>query len=144
MREGIVYLFGNRTMVGVLLCLSVVQLGIGAIHVVWVPFMQRTFGVGAEGLGAVDVAQGVGMALGGLGLGLMANRFRNRELAGWSILFCGAMITLIGLAARLASGEPDPAKDDGPEPPDRRVSPVAHAPMRRPTACCCGSIRQSR
>jgi len=29
MREGIVYLFGNRTMVGVLLCLSVVQLGLG-------------------------------------------------------------------------------------------------------------------
>jgi MFS family permease len=98
MREGIVCLFGNRTMVGILLCLSVVQLGVGAIHVVWVPFMQRTFGVGAEGLGAVDAAQGVGMALGGLGLGLVANRFRNRELAGWSILFCGAMLALIGLA----------------------------------------------
>jgi MFS family permease len=98
MREGIVYLFGNRTMVGVLLCLSVVQLGIGAIHVIWVPFMQRTFGVGAEGLGAVDAAQGVGMALGAVVMGFLAARFAKKNLAGWSITFIGAMIALVGLA----------------------------------------------
>lgn len=98
MREGVVYLFGNRTMVGVLLCLSVVQLGIGAIHVIWVPFMQRTFGLGAEGLGAVDAAQGVGMALGGVMLGFVTARFRKKDLAGWSIIFIGGMIALMGLA----------------------------------------------
>ena len=98
MREGIVYLFGNRTMVGILMCLSVVQLGLGAIHVVWVPFMQRTFGLGAEGLGAVDTAQGVGMVLGGLSMGLVATRVRKKDLAGWGIIFCGAMIALMGLA----------------------------------------------
>jgi MFS family permease len=97
MRDGVVYLFGNQTMVGVLLCLSVVQLGIGAIHVIWVPFMQRTFGLGAEGLGAVDTAQGIGMALGALGVGLAA-RFRKKDLAGWSIIFIGLMIALVGLA----------------------------------------------
>jgi DHA3 family macrolide efflux protein-like MFS transporter len=100
--EGVVYLFGNRTMVGVLLCLGVVQLGIGAINVIWVPFMQRTFGLGPEGLGAVDTAQGVGMALGGLMLGFVVGRFENRlsgrVLAGWSIVFIGAMIALMGLA----------------------------------------------
>jgi MFS family permease len=98
LRDGIAYLFGNRTMVGILICLSVVQLGIGSIHVVWVPFMQRTFGLGAEGLGAVDAAQGVGMALGGLGLGFFAARFKKKELAAWSITFCGMMIALMGLA----------------------------------------------
>jgi len=98
MREGIAYLFGNRTMVGVLLCLGVVQLGVGAIHVIWVPFMRRTFGLGAEGLGAVDAAQGVGMALGGITLGFVAGRFRKKDLAGWSIIFIGAMIALVGLA----------------------------------------------
>lgn len=98
MREGISYLFGNRTMTGILLCLSVVQLGIGAIHVIWVPFMQRTFGLGAEGLGAVDTAQGVGMVLGGLCLGFVATRLRKKDLAGWSIIFCGGMIALMGLA----------------------------------------------
>jgi MFS family permease len=98
MRDGIVYLFGNRTMVGILLCLAVVQLGVGAINVVWVPFMRRTFGVGPEGLGAVDAAQGVGMALGGVALGFVAARFRRRDMAGWGIVFIGAMIALIGLS----------------------------------------------
>ena len=98
LREGVLYLFGNRTMVGVLLCLSVVQLGIGAINVTWVPFMQRTFHLGPEGLGAVDTAQGLGMALGGVALGFVAARFGKRDLAGWSILFIGGMIALIGLS----------------------------------------------
>jgi DHA3 family macrolide efflux protein-like MFS transporter len=98
LREGVTYLFGNRTMVGVLLCLSVVQLGIGAINVIWVPFMQRIFGLGPEGLGAVDMAQGLGMALGGVTLGFVAARFTKRSLAGWSIIFIGGMIALVGLS----------------------------------------------
>jgi MFS family permease len=102
MREGVVYLFRNRTMVGVLLCLAVVQLGIGAINVIWVPFMQRTFGLGAEGLGAVDTAQGLGMALGGGMLGGFTRRFQKRNLAGSCILIIGAMIALMGLAPALS------------------------------------------
>jgi MFS family permease len=98
LRDGVAYLFGSRIMLGVLLCLSVVQLGVGAINVTWVPFLQRTFGLGPEGLGAVDMAQGLGMALGGLALGFMVGRFRKKDLAGWSILFIGLMISLVGLA----------------------------------------------
>jgi MFS family permease len=98
LREGLAYLFGNRAMVGILVCLSVVQLGVGAIHVIWVPFLQRTFGLGPEGLGAVDTAQGLGMALGGLGLGFVAGRFRQKNLASWGIILIGASIALIGLA----------------------------------------------
>jgi MFS family permease len=98
MREGVVYLFGNRTMVGVLLCLAVVQLGVGALNVIWVPFMRRTFGLGPEGLGAVDTAQGIGMAIGGITLGFFATRVKKRRLAGWSIIFIGGMIALVGLA----------------------------------------------
>ncbi|HSJ53289.1 MAG TPA: MFS transporter, partial [Anaerolineae bacterium] len=97
LRDGVVYLFGSRVMLGVVVCLGVVQLGLGAIHVIWVPFLQRTFGLGAEGLGAVDAAQGVGMALGALTLGLLAGRFRKRDLASWGIVFIGAMIALAGL-----------------------------------------------
>jgi DHA3 family macrolide efflux protein-like MFS transporter len=98
LREGVAYLFGNRTMLGILLCLSVVQLGVGAIHVIWVPFLQRTFGLGAEGLGAVDTAQGVGMVIGGVLLGVMTARVRKKDLAGWSIAFIGVMIALIGMS----------------------------------------------
>ena len=96
----IVLLLG--VMVGVLLCMSVVQLGLGAINVLWVPFMQRTFGLGPEGLGAVDVAQGVGMAAGGLLLGFVATRMRKKDLAGWSIVLAGVAIVLIGLSPALS------------------------------------------
>ncbi len=102
LREGVAYLFGNRTMAGILLCLGVVQLGVGAIHVIWVPFLQRTFGLGPEGLGAVDTAQGLGMALGGVVLGFLVARFSKRELAGWGIMFAGGMIVLMGLAPSLS------------------------------------------
>jgi len=98
LREGVTYLFGSRTMVGILLCMSVVHLGLGAINVVWVPFMQRTFGLGPEGLGAVDTAQGLGMALGAMILGFVVARATKRSLAGWSIIVIGGMIALIGLA----------------------------------------------
>lgn len=111
LREGVVYLFGSRIMVGVLLCLSVVQLGVGAINVTWVPFMQRTFGLGPEGLGAVDVAQGVGMALGGLVLGFVAARLRKRDLAGWSIVLAGIAIILIGLSPALSLATLLPGRD---------------------------------
>jgi MFS family permease len=108
MRDGIVYLFRSRIMVGVLLCLGVVQLGLGAINVIWVPFMRRTFGLGPEGLGAVDAAQGMGMALGAMALGLVTARFQKKKLAGWSIMFIGGMIALMGLspAFSLASAIP--------------------------------------
>jgi DHA3 family macrolide efflux protein-like MFS transporter len=102
MREGVVYLFTNRTMVGVLICLSVVMLGIGAMNVIWVPFMRRTFGLGPEGLGAVDTAQGIGMAIGGIALGFLAARVRKKRLAGWSIIFIGGLIALMGLAPRMS------------------------------------------
>jgi DHA3 family macrolide efflux protein-like MFS transporter len=117
-REGVRYLFDNRTMVGVLLCLAVVQLGLGAINVVWVPFMRRVFGMGAEGLGAVDAAQGMGMALGGLALGVVARRSSRKALAGWSIIFIGGMIALMGLSpafslAHLLPGLPADAALEG-------------------------------
>ncbi len=98
LRDGVAYLFGSRTLVGILLCMSVVQLGIGAVNVVWVPFMQRTFGLGPEGLGAVDAAQGAGMVVGGLILGFVTARFSKKALAGWGILIIGALIALMGLA----------------------------------------------
>jgi MFS family permease len=98
LREGIVYLFGNQIMLGVLICLTVIQLGLGAINVVWVPYLQRTFGVGAEGLGIVDSAQGGGMVLGGLLLGFLSARVPKRFLIAWGLLAIGFVLSGMGLA----------------------------------------------
>ncbi|MBN1955103.1 MAG: MFS transporter [Anaerolineae bacterium] len=98
MVAGAAYMFGSATMVGVLICLAAVQLGIGAINVAWIPFMQRTFGLEAEGLGAVDASQGVGMVIGAAVLGTLMRRFSKRQMAGWGIVGIGVAIGLIGLA----------------------------------------------
>lgn len=100
MREGVAYLFGNQTMVGVLTCLVVVQLALGAINVVWVPFLQRTFGVGAEGLGIVDAAQGVGMVVGGVALGFLTARLSKVALIGWMLIAIGFALSGMGLSPR--------------------------------------------
>lgn len=94
--EGLRYLFGNRILVGMLVCNGVLQLGLGALNVVWVPFMQRTFGVGPAGLGAVDAAQGLGMAVGALTVGYLALRVRKVTLVGGGLVWAGLVLAGIG------------------------------------------------
>jgi MFS transporter, DHA3 family, macrolide efflux protein len=96
LKDGLVYLFTHRATLGVLICMSVAMLGIGAINVIWVPYLQRTFGIGAQGLGIVDSAQGAGMLLGGLGLGLVAARFRKSTLSAVGMLIIGVLFALMG------------------------------------------------
>ncbi len=102
MVEGVIYLFGNRTMVGILLCMGVTQFGIGALQVVWVPFLQRTFGVGAEGVGIVDSVQGGGMIVGALILGYLNARLSQIAMIGWGLAVIG--LTLFGMGAAPAFG----------------------------------------
>jgi MFS family permease len=97
-REGTAYLFGSRTLAGVLLCLAVVQLGVGAINVVWVPFLQRTFGVGADGVGIVDSIQGAGMVVGGVVLGFLTARLSKIALISGGLVAIGLTLVGIGLA----------------------------------------------
>jgi MFS family permease len=97
-REGVIYLFGNQTLVGVLICMAVVQLGAGALQVVWVPFLERTFGIGAVGLGIVDSVQGAGMVVSGAGLGLLTSRLSKTTMIGWGLGFTGLALCGMGLA----------------------------------------------
>ncbi len=96
--EGVHYILQSPTLIGVLICLSVVQLAIGAINVIWVPFLQRTFEVGPSGLGVVDAMQGAGMVLGGLALGFLSARLSKPLLVGLGIILIGLCIGGIGVA----------------------------------------------
>jgi len=117
-------------MVGILICMSVVYLGLGAINVIWVPYMQRTFGIGPEGLGAVDTAQGLGMVLGTVVLGFVAGRLQKKRLAGWSIAFFGAMITLMGLSPTFSLGNLIPGLGGGAKLADMTVGQrLLHMPL---------------
>ena len=96
LREGLVYLFTNRTMVGVLICMTVAMLGVGSINVVWVPYLQRTFGIGASGLGIVDSAQGVGMVVSGLTLGYLTTRLPKTVIGAGGLMVIGPLFAAIG------------------------------------------------
>lgn len=72
MKDGMAFVFTNRYLAPLMGGLTVASLSTGAINVVWVPYLQATFGIGPEGLGIVDSAQGTGMLLGGLALGYLA------------------------------------------------------------------------
>jgi len=100
LKEGVHYLFTNQTMVGVMIVLGVTQLGFGAINVVWVPYLQRTFGIGAEGLGIVDSAQGAGMVLAGIMLGFLSRQFLKSTLIGSGVVIMGLSFAAIGLASK--------------------------------------------
>jgi len=95
---GLSFIKGSRVLVAVLISLGVVQLGIGAMQVIWVPFFQRFFGVGPEGLGIVDSVQGVGMAVGALAMGYIAARFKRTTIIGFSVAAIGTCIALMGLS----------------------------------------------
>ncbi|MCC6147979.1 MAG: MFS transporter [Anaerolineaceae bacterium] len=102
LKEGVHYLFANQTMIGVMVVMGVTQLGFGAINVIWVPYLQRTFGIGAEGLGIVDSAQGAGMVLAGILLGFMSRKFLKHTLIGAGVVVMGLSFAAIGLAPEFA------------------------------------------
>ena len=95
---GLSFIRNSRVLVGVLMSLGVIQLGIGAMQVIWVPFFQGYFGVGPEGLGIVDSSQGFGMALGALAIGFFAARFKKTMIIGVGVAVIGGLIALMGLS----------------------------------------------
>jgi MFS transporter, DHA3 family, macrolide efflux protein len=98
LREGLRFLFGQPILRGIVLSLSVVHLGIGAINVLWVPLLSRNYGVGPEGIGIVDSLQGVGMALGSLTVGWLAARFAKASMGAVGLVIIGLMLGLTGVA----------------------------------------------
>jgi len=96
LREGVSFLFSSRLYTGIMATLSVAMLGAGAINVLWVPMLQRYHGIGPEGLGMVDSAQGIGMAVGGVLTGWIASQLRLRWIAAICAFIIGAMITMTG------------------------------------------------
>lgn len=95
---GLSFIKGSRVLVGVLMSLGVIQLGIGAMQVIWVPFFQKFFGIGPEGLGIVDSVQGFGMAVGAVAMGFIAARFNKTTIIGFSVAAIGVIISLVGLS----------------------------------------------
>lgn len=99
---GLSFIKSSQVLGGVLMSLGVIQLGIGAMQVIWVPFFQKYFGVGPEGLGIVDSVQGFGMALGAVAVGFLAARIKRTTIIGAGVVAIGILIALVGLSPAFA------------------------------------------
>jgi predicted MFS family arabinose efflux permease len=100
--EGFSYMLHNSTVSGIIVTLLVALLGVGAIEVLFVPYLQGEFGAGPEGLGFVQTAQGVGMLVGSVLIGNMASRFRLTRIVAWTIALLGVSVAACGLVSQFA------------------------------------------
>lgn len=100
LREGLAYVAGKRTIVGLLLVMTVLSLATGAINAMFVPFMMNVIGVGAIQLGIVDSAQAIGMILGSVLAASVAARLRANHLLAGGFGLASICIIAIGMASR--------------------------------------------
>jgi MFS family permease len=97
LREGMATLAGSRATLGILVCMTMASLGFSTVNMIWIPYLQRDFGVGAAGLGIADAALGVGMLASGLATGAIARRASKKALSAGGVAFEGLLYLSIPL-----------------------------------------------
>jgi DHA3 family macrolide efflux protein-like MFS transporter len=98
--DGFSYTMRHSTLVGIVITLLVALLGVGAIEVLFVPYLQGEFGVGPEGLGFVQTTQGLGMLLGSVLVGNLVARLRLTRMIALSIALLGMAVALCGAVSQ--------------------------------------------
>lgn len=101
MRDGLVYLFSSRLLVSILIVFAVTMLGLGAVNVLFVPFLSNILLIPTEALGVVDAAQVVGMVLGSSLVAVLAVRLKPNQMIVLGMIMVGLMVTLIGTATAM-------------------------------------------
>jgi MFS family permease len=99
LREGWSIMWRSRPIRGMLALYGVGLLGVGAVFVLAVPYVQRVFGGGAIEIGLLDAVQAFGLALGAVGVGtIAARRFAAGNLMLGASLVGGLAVLGLGLA----------------------------------------------
>jgi len=98
LKVGVRFILGSRMLQGITLGIALAMLGIGAINVLFVPFLRDAFGVSPEALGGIQTAQGAGMLFGGLILGYLGRRLQPRLVAIGSMMLLALGTALFGVA----------------------------------------------
>jgi sugar phosphate permease len=80
--------------------MSMASLGFSTVNMIWIPYLQRRYGVGASGLGIADAALGAGMLLSGLLVGWLSRRMSKTVIGAGGLVITGLIyITIILLPA---------------------------------------------
>jgi MFS family permease len=74
------------------------MLGIGAVNVLFVPFLRDAFAVEPAALGGIQAAQGVGMLVGALMMGMLGKRLSPLKIAIIAMAGLGLGIGVTGMA----------------------------------------------
>ena len=88
-------MIGSRPLRAVLVSLSVTMFGLGAVNVLFVPFLIDDLAVSPAFLGAVEASQVVGLVISGTLVALLATRLRPSSLVSVGLLAVGAFIAAI-------------------------------------------------
>ncbi len=93
--EGLAYMVSNRSTLGIFICMGMASLGYSTVNMIWIPFLQREYGVGAAGIGIADAALGAGMLAGGLLAGQVAAHLSKPVISAGGLAFDGLMYIAI-------------------------------------------------
>jgi MFS family permease len=96
--SGLRLLFANPVLVGLLLTFAITVLGMGAISVLFVPFMLRDLHASTAAIGFVRAAQTAGMVAGAAWLAGPGARLPPAKVLGLGILALGPCLAIMGVA----------------------------------------------
>ncbi len=100
--EGVLFIRQNRIILSIMITAAVAMLGLGALTVLGVVYLEEELGIGAEGLGFLNSIQGVGMVIGGIAIGNLVSQARSHWLVSGGMIVLGLAIASFSLAPHLA------------------------------------------
>jgi MFS family permease len=98
LKEGLHYLRHQRVLIGALVGFGVTMLGVGAINVLFVPFLVNDLHLPETYLGFIDLTQMVGMVFINLFIAAIARRFKPEHIIGGGIVGLGISLGVVGWA----------------------------------------------
>ena len=95
MKTGIRVMVSSRPLRAVLISLSVTMLGMGAVNVLFVPFLMEDLMVSEAFLGAIEASQVAGMVVSGTLVAVLAMKLRPSNLVSIGLLGVGVFVAAI-------------------------------------------------
>ena len=95
MKEGLAVMTSSRPLRAVLASLSVTMLGLGAVNVLFVPFLIDDLAVSEAFLGAIEASQVAGLVVSGTLVAVLASRLRPSNLVSLGLVGVGVFIAAI-------------------------------------------------
>ncbi|MFQ6058483.1 MAG: MFS transporter [Anaerolineae bacterium] len=96
--EGLAFIRDHRTILNIMITAAVAMLGLGAITVLGVKYLDEELGIGPTGLGFLNSVQGIGMVAGGILIGNFAAHLRANRIVGVGMTVLGLALASLSVA----------------------------------------------